>query len=122
MSTKSMKLNQKVGLAARLLTSNPSELWIRGVNVVMGHWDAARSQPAAQTQITFEEFLRQLSYRMPVPNLSDYAEELAQIESEMAPGLKYIAEHGPFSTSHNADFVLARSCYLLCRFMKPEVV
>jgi predicted O-methyltransferase YrrM len=119
---KLMKLNQKVGLAARLLARNPGELWERGVTFLQGGWDAARPKPASQRPITFEELLEQLRHRISAPNLSDYTAEIAQIESDMQPGLKQIAEHGPFRASHNADFLLARTCYLSCRVMKPKVV
>jgi len=117
-----MNINQKLGLAARLLTRNPSELWERGITFLQGRWDAARPKPADQTPITFEELLEQLHHRMAIPSLSYYTEEIAQIERDMQPGLKHNAEHGPFQTSHNADFALAQSCYLLCRIMKPKAV
>lgn len=116
------KLNQKVGLAARLLARNPGELCERGINFLQGRWDSVRSKPAGRAPITFENLLDQLCRRMPIPDLASYSEEIAQLEREMRPNLNHIAEHGPFGTSHNADFALSRSCYVLCRVMKPDVV
>jgi predicted O-methyltransferase YrrM len=116
------KVNLKVGLAARLLAKNPGELCDRGLNFLQGRWDAARSKPAEQAPITFEDLLEQLRHRMPIPDLPSYSEEIAQLERDMQPSLDQIAERGPFGTSHNADFALGRSCYLMCRVIKPKVV
>jgi hypothetical protein len=55
-----MKLNQKLGLAARLLTRNPGELCERGINSLQSLWGTTQAKSADQTPITFEDFLEQL--------------------------------------------------------------
>src|SRR5260370_29875971 len=47
---------------------------------------------------------------------------LIEIENEVKAAVEQIRSEAPFELWHNADFDLARLCYLICRLMKPSVV
>ena len=57
-------------------------------------------------------------------NMSEFCKEASLIEIEKK--VSALAESelvcSPFRTSHNADFTLARLCYLVCRALRPNVV
>ncbi|MFQ5682187.1 MAG: class I SAM-dependent methyltransferase [Candidatus Binatia bacterium] len=55
---------------------------------------------------------------------SSYEDDVAcnEIAAEVGRKAREIAARAPFSLSHNADFTLARMCYLACRMFRPRVV
>jgi predicted O-methyltransferase YrrM len=57
------------------------------------------------------------------PGLDSCAEEsgLREIEAQVRSKLASMPAEAPFRLSHNADFTLARCCYLACRLLKPEI-
>jgi hypothetical protein len=48
--------------------------------------------------------------------------ELQALERDLLGRIQELAGDGPFRLSHNADFGLARLCYLACRAFRPSVV
>jgi hypothetical protein len=47
---------------------------------------------------------------------------LAQLESSLAGQLDALSASGPFSLDHNADWLLARTVFGICRALRPQVV
>lgn len=47
---------------------------------------------------------------------------LKDAETWVTQAIEAIRIRGPFRLSHNADFTLARFCYLICRALKPRIV
>jgi hypothetical protein len=48
--------------------------------------------------------------------------ELKHLESIVTAGITKSKGTGPFDSGHNGNFCLARSIYVICRLMSPDVV
>jgi hypothetical protein len=49
-------------------------------------------------------------------------DEVEKLESEVAKRMQLLEGIAPFTTAHHADFSLARLCYIVCRFLRPDIV
>jgi hypothetical protein len=47
---------------------------------------------------------------------------LIEVEQDVRSGVQKLGGEGPFRLIHNADFTLARLCYLACRIVRPKTV
>jgi len=49
-------------------------------------------------------------------------DEIEIIEAEVVKRMRSLEGIAPFTMTHNADFSLARLCYIVCRLLRPDIV
>jgi predicted O-methyltransferase YrrM len=83
-----------------------------------------RSTPPATVEGTYSEQLVRRMAQVLGPELETaYADAgLSEIEAAIAQAQQALAPNAAFGTFHDADFVLARFCYAVCRAQRPKVV
>lgn len=108
---------------ASLLTRSPGECCDRVANkieVVRERYGQRspeyRSQPWAET-------VKEISASFDV-DLQRYADEpaLSAIEAHVREAIAALPADAAFALIHNADFVLAKACYLVCRAINPAII
>jgi methyltransferase family protein len=71
-------------------------------------WDHAMQILEKSLQAKTDEFLNERG--------------LIEVEHDVSSRIQALGRGGPFRLIHNADFMLARFCYLACRMLKPKIV
>jgi predicted O-methyltransferase YrrM len=120
--TKIGKLSKAI-LLARCLTRSPLEFCDRLETILEVQWDKLRSVPYPYDTVTLREALSILDKVLPRPVTEFLGErQLEQTEKQVARNLQWLRAKAPFTLKHNADFSLARVCYLICRTLASAVV
>lgn len=106
-----------------LLPRSPVEFYDRVMTVVEVTKERGRSGSKTTASVTFMEALSTALDVSP----SDIAEilnetELRHIEQIVSEGMTAQKRAGPFEASHNGDFALGRSIYVICRLKLPNAV
>jgi len=112
----------KLALLLRLLLKNPVEFRDRVLTVAEFHADRLRPK-ATIVPMERDALMHQLEAYLG-GKLHSFLNEpaLSEIENEVFQKQRRVIERPVFETYHDADFLLARLCYALCRLQKPEVV
>lgn len=103
---------------------NPAELWDR-LSIKFEYLSEKYFLPAfvLPENETYETFLARLGEFFD-SDIGEFSaeKEIQEIEKHIVEQNTVLKEKAPFSLIHNSDFTLARSCYILCRILRPEVV
>lgn len=106
-----------------LLPRHPLEFYDRLTTVLEVRLEGLWTQTPTYLPAQWEELVQGLERCLKVELDAFLAESaLSSIECETRRGIENIRHKAPFRLSHNAEFALARICYLVCRAMKPAVV
>jgi len=113
-----------------LAATHPGEVFDRVRTKLEDLVDQVTSKPFTGETISWEEAVERMVDARPerdgvdaraVDTILNEA-ELSALEVDLRRKIRGLASGGPFRTSHNADFGLARLCYLACRLFHPAVV
>ncbi|HVB55869.1 MAG TPA: class I SAM-dependent methyltransferase [Candidatus Acidoferrales bacterium] len=118
-----MTANSKLQLLLRVLGRDPVEFYDRVRTVLevrFEHWriEPSRLAPADQTDALRrleEEFATSIG-----PILQE--KPLREVEENVSKRFGQLNHDRPFQLFHNGDSVLARTCYVACRILQPDVV
>jgi predicted O-methyltransferase YrrM len=117
-----MNTSKAIRLLA-LLPKRPLEFYDRLMTVVEVTKDRRRAAFRRGIPLVFTDAL---SLALGVSS-NDIAQllaesELQRLEEKVLAGIKVAKGTGPFDSGHNGNFCLARSIYVLCRLLSPNVV
>lgn len=113
----------KVASLMSLLPRRPTEFWDRVATVWDGRTERLRRPAPTLAPALWSEFVHQVAEVLGTDGRSTLAEgQLKEIEARVSQGIAVTLGRGPFRKQHNADFRLARICYLACRALQPETV
>jgi predicted O-methyltransferase YrrM len=113
----------KARLLARVLLENRAEFGDRVTTILEANWERLRTKPARNRSVGFAEAAARLGTSLSTDASQILTEShLLRVEEEVLAGIEGLKRRGPFALSHNADFALARLCYLVCRALKPAIV
>lgn len=117
-----MNVSKAVRLVS-LLPVRPVEFYDRVMTVVEVKSERGLEAPPAGNGLSFIDALR-LAFDIPASDIQAILAEkpLRQIEEKVREGIRRAKVGGPFDTSHNGDFSLARSIYVICRLMSPDAI
>ena len=107
-----------------LLPKRPVEFYDRVMTVVESTGDRVRGfQGAQERTLTFPEALS-AGLGIPGREVAKFLaeEELQRLEHSISAQVAAQNGDGPFNVGHNGNFCLARSIYVICRVLRPEVV
>jgi len=106
-----------------LLFKNPIEFCDRIMILSELRLEKFRTNRPKYETLLFKDAIPKLEKTME-RELSSFLDEgdLLRIEDEVSRRIQAVRSNAPFTPAHNADFSLARACYVLCRAMKPRVV
>lgn len=122
MTAKQPGLMARLQLLLRLAFAHPVEFGDRIATKLEGRAD--RSTPPATVEGTSGQQLVKSTALALGPELEmAYADAgLNEIERAIARAQQLLAPRAAFGTFHDADFVLARFCYAVCRARRPKLV
>jgi hypothetical protein len=118
-----MRLSKAVQLLS-LLPKQPLEFFDRVMTVVERTSDGvAGSRNGHDHALTYIDALS-AALNVPSNDITRLLEEseLKRLESIVTAGIMKTRGQGPFDSGHNGNSCLARSIYVLCRVLAPEVV
>lgn len=103
--------------------SNPNELKDR-IEIKFEVWlDNFLHRHTDYDEIHFNDAVEILESKLGIPAKELLQEgSLQDIDLSVRDGISKFSENPVFSLSHNADFDLARMCYVLCRSIRPHIV
>ena len=112
---KTKKLNQWL----RVFASDPGEALDRARNFLgqRANSDHAYSYPSINEEKLRAEILKEagVDYQL-------YKREVDEVCTNISARIEAMRSTAPFALKHNGDFALARSCYVICRWLRPRVV
>ncbi len=115
-------LAQKILQLAILSAKNPIECFDRVCTFLEVRRDPFLKRPHEYKLMEWKEVLRALGQCLG-RSMNEIIQEPGLIEIENKVGsLQSGLVRSPFRISHNADFAVARLCYLVCRGLRPNVV
>jgi predicted O-methyltransferase YrrM len=116
------KPRSKAAQLLRLLPRAPREFWERLLTFVEFQADRF-SRKGTSVPVDFDLVIQQLGQHLG-GRLEHFLREepLREIEAWVAQARVEVLRRPAFDTSHNADLVLARLAYAICRLQQPEVV
>jgi predicted O-methyltransferase YrrM len=106
-----------------LLPKRPVEFYDRLMTVVEVKRDRRRAVVRNDDALVFTDALS-LALGAPKRNITQLLAEteLRGLEEKVSAGIGIAKGEGPFDSSHNGNFCLAKSIYVLCRLLSPNVV
>lgn len=114
---------RKLPLLLAVLARNPTEFFDRVGARLQVRRDRARAKPVRHSPVSLEEGLAALEEFLGAPITSFFsAPDLCEVEKAISDRTKLLRESIPFGTQFNSGMSLGRSCYLLCRSLRPGVV
>ncbi len=113
----------KVSLLLYLLPRRPLEFYDRVLTFLRVRLERLWIPSAVYETKEWQELLRGLEESLGI-NVASFLDEPAssEITEEVQFRIQNELSQAPFPLIHNADFTLARLCYLACRATKPAVV
>ena len=115
-----MRVNlEKVAMASRLAITHPTELVDRLISV----WEASQERGGTNhSGSAWQPFVDDLTTALG-PAVASALQDPAimGLEREVAARMT-TADRTPFTAMHNADLLLARTCYAICRSLRPKYV
>lgn len=115
-----MKSLRKLFLLIEVALRNPLEFFDRFEAFLTIRWEKGLVKRASYPIISAAEAIAQIIKLFGDRKLS-MLDEVKAIEVEVLERMELLT-NAPFTTAHNSDFSLAKLCYLVCRFMQPEIV
>lgn len=107
----------------RLSWQHPSEFFDRVSTIMETRIDEALVKKPVYATTTWEQVISELKEHTRCSIDSFLCEQaLLEIEAHVRESRDALERVGPFKTAHNADFVLARLCYIACRITRPSIV
>jgi predicted O-methyltransferase YrrM len=117
-----MKLSKVIRLLA-LLPKQPLEIYDRVTTVVDVNMDRRRTPVRLGNELALPDALRRALGVSSDEIAKLLAEsELQRIEEQVSLGITIAKGRGPFDLAHNGNFCLAKSIYVLCRLLSPNIV
>ena len=112
----------KLALLLRVLLEHPLEFRDRMLTFAEFQLDRFQ-RPATSLPLSVNEFIQQLESHLET-NIASFLDEkpLQEIEQQVSAGQKQVLSNPAFETWHDAEFALAKLCYVVCRAQKPQVV
>jgi hypothetical protein len=106
-----------------LLPKRPVEFYDRLMTVVEMTREPRRPRFSNGNTLVFTDALR-LALGVSNSDIAKLLEEreLQQLEMKVSEGIRNANGTGPFDSRHNGNFCLARSIYVVCRMLAPNVV
>ena len=106
-----------------LLATQPREFYDRVLNFAEVRWERIFLKRPAYRPRQWEEVMQALGDGLDaeMDHLSREA-PLAEIEAKLTLDIDKISSHAPYTLSYNANFMLARLCYIVCRALNPVTV
>jgi len=113
----------KLRLLLRVLGSDPQEFYDRIEGNLQIRRERLWPKPFPYDAVTPSEALTRLEKVLGM-NISGFLQDpsLCDIERKVRDGEQVLKLEGPIKLRHNADLLLARVCYLVCRTLTPTVV
>jgi predicted O-methyltransferase YrrM len=106
-----------------LLPQRPREFYNRVAAIVGPKVEFHGHEAEPYQTLDWDVLLQQLAGLVPADVRAVLEEkELRSVEDEVLRGIQILPKNAPFPLYHNADFSLARLCYLLVRIMRPAAV
>lgn len=116
-------LKTKLALLFSTLLKRPLEFYDRVMTLLEVRLERCWVKPPPYETTSVEGAVRGMEIALGQEVCHFLGEEaLAEIEDEVRQRTESIRSSAPFTLAHNADFILARFCYLVCRALKPENV
>jgi hypothetical protein len=110
-------------LLASLLPTRPHEFYDRLMTLWEVRMESLCIPPPAYQPVSWDHAVQILEDALHAKAAGPQNESgLIEIEEEVSWRIKNLGSEGPFRLIHNADFTLARFCYLACRLLKPKIV
>jgi predicted O-methyltransferase YrrM len=112
----------KLTLLLNVLLRHPLECCDRMLTFAEFQLDRFQ-RPATSLPVSFNDFIQQLDPHLKT-NIGSFLNEkpLQEIELQVSAGQKQVLSNPAFETWHDAEFMLARLCYAICRAQKPRIV
>lgn len=106
-----------------LLISSPGECYDRVVNKLESLRERISRRARTYPSECWDETAEQIGASLGV-DIGQYADEpeLTAIEAHVRAAIAALPADGAFAPVHNADFVLAKACYVICRALAPSIV
>jgi predicted O-methyltransferase YrrM len=118
-----MRFQKALRLLA-ILPRDPLEFYDRLEAALQARWEESEGEilSAYQPQ-PWEKVLGEMEVRLGV-QLKCFQTEpaLSEIESHVRHGLKKNRPGATYEYTHEADFAVARACYVVCRLLRPQVI
>lgn len=116
-------MTNKALLLGSLALTQPAEFLNRVATILEVRMDRRRVRPHPYASFSLAEAVDAVGEHLAAPCAELLAEpELAEIERRVNCGIEQMPPSAPFHLHHNADFNLARFCYVAARMLKPEVI
>jgi hypothetical protein len=110
-------------LLASLLPTRPQEFYDRLMTLWEIRVEALQARPAAYQTVSWDDAVRTLEKALHAKTDGLASEGgLTEVEREVRTRIHTLGGEGPFRLMHNADFTLARLCYIACRILRPKTV
>jgi hypothetical protein len=110
-------------LLVSLLPTRPQEFYDRLMTLWEVRVEALQARPAAYQTVAWDDAVRTLEKALHAKTDGLASEGgLIEVEQEVRSRMHSISGEGPFRLMHNADFTLARLCYIACRILRPKTV
>jgi hypothetical protein len=118
-----MKSLWKLFSLIEIIIRNPLEFCDRFDAFLTIRWEKWFSKRASYPIISAAEAIAQIigPFRDRI-SMQDEIQVVEVLKREVLKRMELLKANAPFTTAHNADFSLAKLCYLVCRFMQPEIV
>jgi hypothetical protein len=110
-------------LLASLLPTRPQEFYDRLMTLWEVRVEALQARAAAYQPVSWDDAVRTLEKTLHAKTDGLASESgLAEVEQDVRSRMHALGGAGPFRLIHNADFTLARLCYIACRILRPITV
>lgn len=120
--TSTSRGTKKIRLLLSLIPRHPQEFYDRLLSMIEGRTERFRSRPDTSSVQGWSQVMAGLEQALG-GEVAAFLQEsaLTELEAEIRHRIDNIRAQAPFTFLHNADFVLARLCYAVCRALKPAV-
>lgn len=117
-----LKKAEKLLLLVRIMFLNPIEFFDRLEAITTSRWEKWFGKRVQYPVMNVTEVIAQITSLFQSELTTYHKEAIDTIEFEVAKRMRSLEGIAPFTTAHNADFSLARLCYITCRILKPDIV
>jgi len=117
-----LKKVEKLLLLVRIMFLNPIEFFDRLEAITTSRWEKWFGKRVQYPVMNVTEVIAQITSLFQSELTTYHKEAIDTIEFEVAKRMRSLEGIAPFTTAHNADFSLARLCYITCRILKPDIV
>jgi hypothetical protein len=106
-----------------LLPKHPVEIYDRVMTVIQVNKERRRTSTPTSNTVNFVDALN-LALGVSIGGITEILaeNELHHIEKNVSDAITNSKGSGPFDLGHCGDFLLARSIYVICRLLSPNIV